>query len=68
MFFVKVNFLSELAEHFPIQNGYVVMTGHEPDFPSESKNPAERAALLAKTKIGYHKNTQVRQKLRSINS
>eukprot|EP01087_Luapelamoeba_hula_P015350 TRINITY_DN4576_c0_g2_i1.p1 TRINITY_DN4576_c0_g2~~TRINITY_DN4576_c0_g2_i1.p1 ORF type:complete len:426 (+),score=49.23 TRINITY_DN4576_c0_g2_i1:23-1279(+) len=55
----QVNFLSEVAEHFPIKNGYVIFTGEEPPFPTEREAPEERKALLYKTKVGYHKNVQV---------
>jgi len=53
----QIEFLGELSEHFPVENGYVCLTGKEPEFP-ELGSP-ESQELFLKAKIGYHKDQQV---------
>jgi len=53
----QVNFLQNLKEHFPVQNGYVCLTGSEPPFPS--RGGREWDDLLLKVAVGYHHNVQV---------
>lgn len=55
----QVNFLEEVSEHYPMQNGYVVLPKSGKDLPEWPKDPAELQKLLEKTKIGYHKDCQV---------
>lgn len=53
----QINFLDDISEHFPMQNGYVIQPENKvSDFPVD---PESLENLLKKTKIGYHKDAQV---------
>jgi hypothetical protein len=50
----QVNFLENLKEHFPMVNGYIVMTGNEPKF-----NRKNWKKYLASASIGLHEGCEV---------
>eukprot|EP00727_Mastigamoeba_balamuthi_P007612 m51a1_g3471 hypothetical protein (410) ;mRNA; f:745988-747517 len=52
----QIELLGELKEYFPVQNGYVVLTGKERALPRDER---ERGALLRKVRIALHTDAQV---------
>jgi hypothetical protein len=52
-----VNILSQLEEHYPMRNGYVIFSEKSPKFPSYN-SPAYFKSLLS-TSVLYHQDVQV---------
>jgi len=52
----QINILKDLSEHFPTQNGYVILSGKEPPLPKTQEGQHE---LFNKIHVCYHENIQV---------
>ncbi|KAH3764491.1 hypothetical protein Pelo_3597 [Pelomyxa schiedti] len=51
----QIEFLENIKQHFPVRNGYVILSEEPTNFPG----PAEQGDLLNSTKIGLHTDCQV---------